>query len=53
MNKEEVLELIGEDRWIEFQEWMIGQTMGLNKDGSINYYESDVERFIEGLPVID
>lgn len=52
MNKEEVIELIGEDMWIEFQEWMTGQTVGYS-NGSIDYYESDVERFIEGLPVID
>ena len=32
--------------WVDFQEWMIGQTMGLNEDGSTDYYDCDVERFI-------
>lgn len=31
----------------EFEEWMFGQTVGLNKDGTINYYDHDVRRFIE------
>jgi len=29
-----------------FWEWMRGQTMGLNKDGSTDVYEYDVDRFI-------
>jgi len=32
--------------WVDFQEWMVGQTMGLNPDGSTDYYEYDVNRFI-------
>lgn len=31
----------------EFDEWMFGQTVGINEDGTINYYEHDVMRFIE------
>lgn len=30
----------------EFMEWMKGQTVGLNDDGSLNYYRYDVERWI-------
>lgn len=29
-----------------FWEWMRGQTMGLNEDGSTDVYEYDVKRFI-------
>jgi len=29
----------------DFHAFMRGQTVGLNKDGSIDYYEHDVERF--------
>lgn len=29
-----------------FWEWMNGQTMGLNEDGSTDVYENDVDRFI-------
>lgn len=32
--------------WEGFQEWMFGQTYGINKDGSPNWYETDVSRFI-------
>ena len=45
MNEQEVKAFIGEDRWEEFCEWMTGQTVGVNTDGSIDYYDSDVERF--------
>jgi len=33
--------------WKTFLEWMGGQTVGLNPDGSTNWYEWDVNRFIE------
>jgi hypothetical protein len=33
-------------KWSVFSKWMCGQTVGLNKDGTIDYYEYDVERFI-------
>src|SRR5438132_7237500 len=29
-----------------FLQWMGGQTVGMNPDGSTDYYEDDVERFI-------
>ena len=30
----------------DFDNWMCGQTVGLNDDGSFDYYKYDVERFI-------
>ncbi|MBU1930846.1 hypothetical protein KJ972_05070 [Candidatus Micrarchaeota archaeon] len=45
MNKKQVIEIIGIKRWKEFEEFMKGQTVGINKDGSINYYELDIENF--------
>jgi hypothetical protein len=32
--------------WKVFTKWMSGQTVGLNKDGTTNIYDKDVERFI-------
>lgn len=34
--------------WEDFVEWMDGQTVGLNPDGSFNYYDWDVASFIDG-----
>ncbi len=48
MNEKQVLKEIGEDRWDEFFEWMTGQTVGMNKDGTADYYETDVNRFLRG-----
>lgn len=53
LTQEEVVEKIGEDRWDEFAEWMGGQTGAVADDGTFLYYPSDVERFIDGRPVID
>lgn len=48
MVKEKVLEKLKENnlKWSVFSKWMTGQTVGLTKDGAIDYYEYDVERFI-------
>lgn len=46
MNKEEVIEKIGAKRWKEFCEFMIGQTVGSYANGSLDYYEIDVENFL-------
>ena len=46
MRKEEVIKRIGKERWKEFLEFMRGQTIGINEDGSTNYYEQDVENFL-------
>lgn len=32
--------------WETFNDWMTGQTVGLDEDGTINYYEYDVSRFL-------
>ena len=46
MNKNEVIELIGKEKWKEFLDFMNGQTVGINEDGSSNYYKCDVENFL-------
>ena len=46
MNKEEVIKKIGKDRWKEFENFMIGQTVGLNDDSTLDYYACDVENFL-------
>lgn len=46
MNINEVIEKIGKDKLLEFEDFMIGQTVEIKEDKSINYYSSDVERFI-------
>ena len=33
--------------WKEFLDWMQGQTLGLNEDGSTDIYDEDVLRYIE------
>jgi NOL1/NOP2/fmu family ribosome biogenesis protein len=45
MNEAEVKAKIGEHNWTQFCQWMRGQTIGINKDGSTDYYLSDVDRF--------
>lgn len=46
MNKREVIAKIGKVRWNEFEEFMKGQTVGLNPDGNPDYYAQDVENFL-------
>ena len=46
MNKEEVIAKVGKENWKKFLEFMRGQTVGLNKDRSHDYYEWDVENFL-------
>ena len=41
MIEEEVKEYL----FKKFEEWMAGQTVGVNDDGSIDYYDSDVMRY--------
>ncbi len=45
MKEQEVKDYIGEENWEDFCDWMCGQTMGINEDGSTDYYECDVEAF--------
>ncbi|MFH1752279.1 MAG: hypothetical protein ABH821_05060 [archaeon] len=49
MNKKQVIERIGKSKWKEFEEFMRGQTVGVNKDGSFDYYEWDVENFLRPI----
>jgi len=46
MKKEEVKKRIEKERRKEFEEFMKGQTVGINKDGSTGYYNWDVKNFL-------
>jgi len=48
MNKEEVLKVLKNNNrtWKEFNKFMTGQTVGLGKNGKIDYYEWDVKNFL-------
>lgn len=45
MTKEEVITKIGENNWPKFLKFIDGQTIGVNKDNSLCYYPTDVNRF--------
>ena len=32
--------------WKDFLQWMRGQTIGIFPDGTVEYYDCDVEKFI-------
>jgi len=49
MNKQQVLDKIGEENWELFCEFMTGQTVEVGKDGKTNYFKCDVENFIHKL----
>ncbi len=42
-------EQVGEENWDDFLRWMKGQTVAVADDGSIYYYDHDVEAFVEKL----
>jgi len=46
MNEKQVINLIGQERYNDFLHFMRGQTVGINPDGSIDYYIYDIERFL-------
>lgn len=48
MNEKQVKKLIGNDNWEDFLDFMKGQTVGISKNGEIDYYSYDVNRYIEG-----
>jgi hypothetical protein len=52
MDKEEVIKLIGKERWNAFIKFMTGQTVGF-KNGKVDYYETDVDDFISGRKPAD
>jgi hypothetical protein len=43
---QEVIKIIGISRLQEFHKFMEGQTVGIDKDGEIDYYKQDVENFL-------
>lgn len=45
MTKQEVLDKIGKENWKAFDKWMRGQTVGVNDDLTLDYYECDVNAF--------
>ena len=45
MNKKQVIEKIGKDRWDEFCKFMVGQTVAI-KNNESDYYKWDVENFL-------
>ena len=51
MNEQEVRELIGDDNWDDFLEFMTGQTVGVSKDGLLIFYKHDVERYHYGKKI--
>ena len=46
MTIQKVIKIIGICRLQEFYRFMEGQTVSMNKDGSINYYKQDVDNFL-------
>lgn len=48
MKEQQVKKLLKENNytWDQFIEWMQGQTVGINEDGSTDYFDGDVEKFI-------
>ena len=46
LNKQQVIKKIGKDKWNAFCKFMNGQTCSINEDGSMDYYECDVENFL-------
>lgn len=36
----------GTQAWYLFLDWMKGQTVGMNEDGTTDWYDYDVNRFI-------
>jgi len=49
MTKKQVIKILGKNNWNEFLKWMRGQTIGVNPDGSFDYYEHDVKAFVRKL----
>jgi len=49
MTEQEVTDFIGKENWDAFIIWMRGQTIGVSKDGVLDYYSCDVYKFKECL----
>lgn len=48
MREEEVIKLIGKKNLKAFFNFMRGKTIGINSDGSFDYYDCDVKQFVKG-----
>ena len=48
MKENEIVKKYGKEETKKFLKWMNGQTIGINKDGTFDYYEEDVLRFMNG-----
>lgn len=48
MTRKEVEKIIKENnlQLVDFDKFIENQTVGINEDGSVNYYRIDVERFV-------
>ena len=49
MNEEMVLRIIDKKNWHHFNNFMQGQTVGINADKSTEYYECDVKSFLRTI----
>jgi len=49
MDEKEVKEILKKNNktWKDFNKFMNGQTIGIGKDGKIDYYECDVYNFLK------
>jgi len=43
---QKVIKIIGINRLQEFYRFMEGQTVGIYKDGDVDYFKQDVENFL-------
>ena len=46
MKKVDVIKKIGKERWEEFCDFMVGQTVGW-KDGETDFYDCNVDNFLQ------
>ena len=46
MNEEEVKEKIAKLSWEDFNQFMVGKTVGVNEDKTVDFYDYDVNLYI-------
>ena len=46
-------QVLGKEKFVEFDQWMRGQTTTVYKSGDSLVYPVDFERFLKGLPALD
>lgn len=49
MTEKEVRKLIGNKNWKKFLKWIAHQTVGIYDNGKIDYYDCDVQAFVDKL----